>query len=128
MSAQESDGNLHIGFKGKRYKPLIRHRCGPPAVQKSPPYDMRRKRGGKVQFFTYNYRSSMTLKEYVDRLTEYVQYYGRLEVISASDDEGNSFRPVHLSPTLGYFGNDKEFIGEQDAEAEGLPTNAICIN
>lgn len=62
-----------------------------------------------------------------------------LEVISASDDEGNSFTPVEFGASVGLFDEDKrDFILESEFELvrEGefmeLPddakVNAVCIN
>ncbi len=82
----------------------------------------------------------MTLKEYVEMLYELVQQnegYGDLEVVYASDDEGNDFNTVHCTPTLGFY-NDREFRtdkyeydewGDEDPGIDSeFKINAVCIN
>lgn len=70
----------------------------------------------------------MTLKEYAAEVAKFAEAYPKLLVVASSDDEGNSFNPVNFGPTLGHFANRDEFLSEQDAEEQGLPVNAVCIN
>jgi hypothetical protein len=76
----------------------------------------------------------MTLKEYLENIQKLVDENPNLlylQVISSSDDEGNSFSPVIYTATPGYY--DGEYKGnfisdEEELEGEDLPINAICIN
>ena len=70
----------------------------------------------------------MTLKEYADEVVKLAVDYPGLKVICSSDDEGNSFNPVHFTPTLGHFRNGDEFVAIQQAKEDGLTINAVCIN
>lgn len=82
----------------------------------------------------------MKLKEYSDNLARLAAQYPDLEVVSASDDEGNSFQKVSFSGTLGYFtgkyhGDFVDVVNvnkypEEDVYEEfvGKPPTAICIN
>ena len=56
------------------------------------------------------------------------------DVIYATDEEGNAFKPVYFSPTAGYF-YDNEFRTKNDIDEfndewpnEGLKENTVCIN
>lgn len=68
----------------------------------------------------------MLLRQYLEDLATLVEQDPRildLQLVASSDDEGNSFSPVHYTPTLGYFNlEDKEF------DSEDPNFNAICIN
>ncbi len=81
----------------------------------------------------------MTFKEYVDTLNTMLYErpgLGDMDVIYASDDEGNEYQKVVYTPTLGYF--DGEYKGEfipdscfeenQENYDTELTANAICIN
>jgi hypothetical protein len=48
-----------------------------------------------------------------------------LIVVSSSDDEGNSFGPVHFAPGLGHHSG-YEFQGVSDSP--DITPNALCIN
>ena len=63
----------------------------------------------------------MKLKEYAALIQELAKKHPNAKVISASDDEGNSFSEVQFNPTPGTF-NDGEF------DDEGKKVNAVCIN
>jgi hypothetical protein len=67
----------------------------------------------------------MNLKTYLEHLSLLVKENPEallLEVITANDDEGNGFTPVHYSPSLGgYDADDNEFDTEK-------PNNAVCLN
>ncbi len=57
----------------------------------------------------------------------------KLEVVSSSDDEGNSFTPVLFKPSAGLFNKDnRDFILEGEFKEMDLPDdtkpNAVCIN
>ncbi len=70
----------------------------------------------------------MTLKTYFDGVQKFMldnpQHWHK-EVVTSSDDEGNSFRPVVFSPTKGKF-DEKEQMFNSDVEDKHV--NAICIN
>ena len=61
----------------------------------------------------------MKLEEYIESLTElvnkhpeYLEYY----VVTASDDEGNSYNAVHYIPSLMFVDEDGEAVSEDDLE------------
>ena len=67
----------------------------------------------------------MTLLQYHTKLTAILRQHpdaADLQVIAASDDEGNQFNPVVFDPTLGYYDDDGDF----DDASEN--TNAVCVN
>lgn len=81
----------------------------------------------------------MTFKEYIDTLNTMLYErpgLGSMDVVYASDDEGNEYHKVMYTPTLGYF--DGEYQGDFIADslfedyledyATQLVANAICIN
>lgn len=81
----------------------------------------------------------MTLGQYIELLKQVIEAnpaHRDLEVIFASDDEGNNYQSVNCEPTLGYCTDDyrKEFVSQcdfeeyaEDNEVE-LEVNCICIN
>lgn len=68
----------------------------------------------------------MKLKDYADYINQLLKEgYGDFEVISSSDDEGNSFQKIHNSPSL----MEVEDINEYYLEpTDGINYNCICIN
>ena len=69
----------------------------------------------------------MKLKEYITALKEIEQTHPDVDVVCASDEEGNSFGEVHYHPALGRFnGNDWETEG--DLDAVGGEVNAVLLN
>ena len=67
----------------------------------------------------------MTLKEFIANLNEVIKKNPKAEnylVVYAVDDEGNSFSPVHLTPSIGIYSN-----GDM-LEATKQTANSICIN
>lgn len=87
----------------------------------------------------------MTLGQYIELLKQVIEAnpaHRDLEVISASDDEGNNYQAVNFEPTLGYCKGEyyKEFVSQENfeeyAEEQGielalwsdLKVNCICIN
>ena len=67
----------------------------------------------------------MKLKEFIDNLNQLVKEYpetAELMVVSADDDEGNGFTPIHYAPTTGNYDEDEKHFTE-DIEA-----NAVCVN
>jgi hypothetical protein len=78
----------------------------------------------------------MTFKEYVDTLNTILYErpgLGNLDVVYATDAEGNGYERVHYTPTLGFFDHgdfipDSSFEEFQENYDEELIANAICIN
>ena len=77
----------------------------------------------------------MNLKEYVEALNDVLNENpenGELMVLSASDSEGNYYRPVYYSPTIGNFESEDENFtpleNYEDLDEEDRITNAVCIN
>lgn len=71
----------------------------------------------------------MKLKEYIKQLQEICGKYPDVNVVSASDDEGNDFNEVGHSPTLGFY-RDREFVPQSqfaDYEIDSAP-NSVCLN
>lgn len=66
----------------------------------------------------------MKLKEYMKNLNALVKARPDakdMEVVTSSDDEGNSFHPVVYAPTIGYY-EGREF------DDRGSDENAVCVN
>jgi len=68
----------------------------------------------------------MKLKEYLDKLTKlYEKYGGDLDMVYASDDEGNHFDYVQYKPSAGTFHsheNEGLFTGTEEKP------DCICVN
>jgi hypothetical protein len=71
----------------------------------------------------------MTIKTYIKKLQKLADKHPKAKVIYAIDEEGNSFKPVIYTPSVGAF-VDFEFIDECEfkEEASRLKVNAVCIN
>jgi len=74
----------------------------------------------------------MKFKEYIEQLNKLAQERPETleyEVVSASDEEGNSFTAVNFTPTVGYHDGEYigEFISEDDPDLEE-ECNSVCIN
>ena len=66
----------------------------------------------------------MNLKEYMEKLNEIVEKNPKaleMDVVHATDDEGNGFQKVHFAPGIGCY-EDGEF------DNESAEPNAVCIN
>ena len=67
----------------------------------------------------------MKFKEYVERTNKLLKERPEIadfNVVSSSDDEGNSFNYVVYSPVIGvYDEKEKDFV-------EGKEDNSVCIN
>lgn len=66
----------------------------------------------------------MKLRDYMAAMDKLIKDNPKaleFEVVSSSDDEGNSFRKVFYTPTLGFFDGD-EF------EGGAKNPNAVCVN
>ena len=83
----------------------------------------------------------MTLKEYAKSISALARKYPDAVVVSASDDEGNSFQTVHYAGTLGFFSKcsrssggefvDMDSVEESPDDYEhfvGKKPDAVCIN
>ena len=68
----------------------------------------------------------MKIREYISHLNAIAIAHPDVEVMYASDDEGNNFGSVHYRPTLGYY-NGLEFESHKDVE-DKKTLNAVCIN
>lgn len=71
----------------------------------------------------------MILKEYIQHLLDIVDKnpeYNGFTVVSASDDEGNDFQPVHYTPSIGFYDEDEREFANDEEYSERF--NAICIN
>ena len=71
----------------------------------------------------------MKLKEYLNNLIEMVKKNPEIEeydVIYASDNEGNDFKPVIFTPTIMKVLNEGDYSLEVETQSES--PNAICIN
>jgi hypothetical protein len=66
----------------------------------------------------------MKLTEYIKHLQKIAETNPNVEVVYASDSEGNNFDRVHFTPSLGKF-EDGVF---SDLEIEEKEINAVCIN
>jgi hypothetical protein len=67
----------------------------------------------------------MTLQQYQTKLTTILKQHpdaANLQVIAASDDEGNQFNPVIYDPALGYHDDNGGF------DASCRNPNAVCVN
>ena len=75
----------------------------------------------------------MKLKDYIEDLNELVKQHPEaleLDVVCASDDEGNDFSRVHNFAALGYF-EPGQFTPESEFKACDMintKSNAVCLN
>ncbi len=73
----------------------------------------------------------MKLSEYAEQINLLAQLHPDLLVVFSIDDEGNEFKPLHHSPSLGnYDSEEQEWLDEQDFADYGdeYSVNAVCIN
>jgi len=70
----------------------------------------------------------MKLSEYIKKLQQYEKEYGHLKVIYSVDDEGNDFKNVIYSPSLGYYDGEEYTFEEEDEDYFHEDVNCICIN
>ena len=66
----------------------------------------------------------MKFKEYVENLNKLLNERpetAELDVVTSSDDEGNSYNLVHYTPSVGHLDEDREYTEEK-------PINAVCVN
>lgn len=73
----------------------------------------------------------MKLSEYIKNLESILKENGDLEVIYASDDEGNSYDKIYFTPSVGHYNSEeKEYFqeGESMEEMELTEINAVCVN
>ncbi len=71
----------------------------------------------------------MNLKTYIDNLLKLVETNPEaltMDVVTSSDDEGNSYNRVHYEPSLGCF-TDEEGDGEFSTEDSCEP-DQVCVN
>lgn len=67
----------------------------------------------------------MKLKDYIKQLEKIAEKNPNALVISASDEEGNSFNEVHFAPTIFFYSKENNSIS--DVEYNGY-VEAVCIN
>ena len=67
--------------------------------------------------------TQMKLKDYIEDLQKLATKYPELVVVTASDDEGNSYGEVNYSPSVGHFDGN-----EFDVSSVRKPANAVCLN
>ena len=70
----------------------------------------------------------MTLKEYLNALNELLEenpQAGDFLVIYSSDEEGNSFQPVYITPSILSIKNLEDIYLEIDNDGD---PNVVCIN
>jgi len=82
----------------------------------------------------------MKLSTYIEECQKILEKYGDLDVIYASDDEGNDYNLVHHTPCVGeyenreftleaHFDEAEEYIdGVDGSETVNYTVNAVCIN
>ena len=81
----------------------------------------------------------MNLNKYIKQLQNIVKdnpNAGWYTVLYAIDDEGNGYRNVEYTPTIGWY-DSEDFVGENEIQdyvdyvevnIEECPINSICIN
>ena len=69
----------------------------------------------------------MKLKEYIEKLKEIYYLHPNLDVVYATDDEGNNFAKVHFDPSYGHF-DGHNFGNDTDEQGRRKKVNAVCIN
>jgi len=70
----------------------------------------------------------MKLQDYINELTKLLDEHGNLEIVYASDDEGNYYDVVHYNPTGVQYNFKEHEIYTPEDEDEKITVNAICIN
>ena len=71
----------------------------------------------------------MKVSVLIKNLQKLKKQYGDIEVITSSDDEGNSYSPIHYAATPGNFDDDYNFITQDMVNPdEQISVNAICVN
>lgn len=73
----------------------------------------------------------MTLNEYIESLQQFIKTHpeaGEYLAVYSEDDEGNSFSPVHYTPSTGaYDREEREFKLSHFPEGDS-EEYAVCIN
>lgn len=73
----------------------------------------------------------MLLNKYYAILTKLIEDNPQaldMEVITSSDDEGNSYTPVIYEPCLGHYGADDAEFTEETECPKSNKINAVCLN
>ena len=68
----------------------------------------------------------MKLETYIEHLQKIAKRYPDLDVIYASDEEGNNFDMVEFAPSIGKF--DPEASSDMPFDPNDKNPNAVCIN
>lgn len=76
---------------------------------------------------------AFSLIEYIKHLNEFVKNHpesAMLQVYTASDDEGNSYNPVHFTPSILHIdGNGETYSSEDiDTDTDLKLTQIVCVN
>ena len=70
----------------------------------------------------------MKISELIKKLQTIQKEHGDLQAVYACDEEGNSFSPVEIDPTEGFYDDDvNDFTSIIDLDSRDK-VNAICIN
>ena len=73
--------------------------------------------------------TNVKVNDLIKRLQHLKKIYGNIDLVSASDDEGNSFGLIWYLATAGHFdGEGFESIDETLSNPKKLEVNAICVN
>lgn len=70
----------------------------------------------------------MKLKELIKNLQEDYEKYGNVDVIYATDEEGNGFHDVYSTPTPVERLSDSAYMTDEDLEMDTKNINALIIN
>lgn len=72
----------------------------------------------------------MKASELIIDLKALIKVYGDLDIIYATDDEGNGYDKVHYTPSVYIFIAKDHIISKEDTikKGEQFIPNAICIN
>jgi uncharacterized protein YkuJ len=68
----------------------------------------------------------MKLKNIIEELQKIYEKHGNINVVYASDNEGNYFQSVNFTPSVGFFKANEFYMGEDIPERKKV--NAVCIN
>ena len=69
----------------------------------------------------------MTLKQYIEVLTDIEKDHPNAKLIFSCDDEGNRFSEVFYQPAAGHY-DGCDWETEAELEEAGSKVNAVCIN
>lgn len=78
----------------------------------------------------------MKFSEYIESLQRVLKENPEssdYEVITSIDDEGNGYNQVHYTPSIGFFGENRDWVSrdnykEEPEEYSEYRENSICVN